>query len=479
MDMSNTAITMSAPASVFRRRRAALGAQLRRPLVILAGHARARNYLANTYPFRAGSNYLYFGGPPMEGAAWIIEPGCDGDKGCVLLRMPQTVDDAVWTGEMAGDDAIAAAAGIPESALHPPNRLTKLLGDRKAVFVAPPCPVSERWMADCKIAPADDADRQIIIAMRLGKDENEQTAMRRAADATVQAHLAAMRACRPGRSENDVVAALLSTYVAHRCETSFTPIVTIHGEVLHPHSYGHALEPGRLLLVDSGGEEHTGYACDVTRTYPVSGTWNSLQGQLYDVVVRAEQAAIDACVPGKRYRDVHDIAAREICAGLIDVGLLRGNVDSLLERRAHTLFFVHGIGHLIGLDVHDMEDFGDFAGYAPGRTRRPGFGDKFLRLDRDLAPGFGVTIEPGIYVVPAIWRNQDMTAPFADVVNRPLVEQLLAAAFGGIRVEDTVLVRAGAKPVGQKAETKLDGPEVLTAALPKTRDALSAMVGGG
>ncbi len=464
--MSANAFEMCAPAATYRKRRAALGAKLRRPMVILAGHARARNYAANVFPFRAGSNYLYFGGPPIEGAAWIIDPGCDGESGCVLLRMPQTVDDAVWTGEIAGDEMIAAAAGIPTTALEPPNRLKKLLFDRQAGFVAPPCPISEKWMADIEIPRAETDEQQIIIDLRLCKDEHEQIAMRRAAKGAVKAHLAAMHACRPGRYEYEVVGAMVSTYMANRCDTSFVPIVAIHGEVLHPHGYSHLLEPGRLLLVDSGAEEHTGYASDVTRTFPVTGRWDALQKQLYEVALRAELSAIAACVPGARYRDVHDIAAKEICAGLVGVGLLRGNVSDLLERRAHTLFFVHGTGHLIGLDVHDMEDFGDQAGYAPGRTRRSGFGDKFLRLDRDLEPGYGVTIEPGIYLVPAIWRNVEMTQPFADVVNRPLVEQLLAANFGGIRVEDTVLVTHGA-------------PEVLTAELPKKPDEVAALVGTG
>lgn len=475
--MNRETIEMCAPAEMYRRRRAELGRKLRRPLLILAGHPRARNYAANTYPFRAGSHYLYFGGPPLEGAAWIIEPGCDGQQGCVLLRLTQTVDDAVWTGEQPGDEALAAAAGIPASALEPPNRLKNLLFDRLAGYVAPPCPVSTRWMADTGMTPANEEEQQAIIDLRLYKDEYEQAAMRRAAAATVEAHRRAMRTCRPGLSEAGIAAVLYSTYIAQRCEPSFTPLVTVHGEVLHPHGWSRTLEAGRLLLVDSGAEEPCGYACDVTRTFPVSGTWDSLQKRLYEVVLAAQEKAVAACVPGAGYRDVHDVAAREICTGLVDAGLLRGKVEDLWTRRAHTLFFVHGVGHLIGLDVHDMEDFGDQAGYAPGRTRRSGFGDKFLRLDRDLQPGMAVTIEPGVYVIPAIWRNQEMTAPFADAVHRPLVEQLLAAKFGGIRVEDTVLVRGAAKSAGRCSDIQDDGPEVLTAALPKGVEELSELVG--
>jgi Xaa-Pro aminopeptidase len=186
---------------------------------------------------------------------------------------------------------------------------------------------------------------------------------------------------------------------------------------------------------------------------------------LYETVVRALDEATAACVPGARYRDVHDVAAREICAGLVQADLLRGDADDLVQRRAHTLFFPHGVGHLIGLDAHDMEDFGDAAGYAQGRTRRTGFGDKFLRLDRDLEPGYVVTIEPGIYFVPAIWAREDLVGPLADVVNRPQVDALLKEGLGGIRVENTICVRVAG------------GPEVLTEDVPTDARQVADCVG--
>jgi Xaa-Pro aminopeptidase len=171
-------------------------------------------------------------------------------------------------------------------------------------------------------------------------------------------------------------------------------------------------------------------------------------------------------VPGKRYREIHELAAQIVCEGLVDADLLRGDAAELAGRGAHGLFFAHGVGHLLGLGVHDLEEFGDVGGYADGRTRPTRFGDCFLRLDRDLEPGMVVTIEPGIYLVPAIWQRDDLVAPFADVINRPAIEDLLAAKFGGIRIEDDVCVRAG-------TET----PEVLTAALPKDPDEVSALIG--
>jgi len=433
-------------------------------MLILAGHARARNYAANTYPFRAGSSYLYFGGPPIEGAAWLIEPGSDGQAGCTLLRPTFGFDDAVWSGESLGDDVLSAAAGVPESALALPDRLNALLSGQAAA-VCPACPVSLAWMASLKILPPQPEELLAIIEIRLVKDEHELVAMRTAARVSVEGHLAAMRAARPGRREADVAAALVAAMTAGGCDVSFTPGVTVRGEVLHSNGYPNTLKSGDLLLVDAGAEEPGGYASDITRTYPVGGKFSAIQRALYETVLRAQQAAIAACVPGRRYRDVHDLAGRVICEGLVDARLLRGDPADLAARGVQTLFFTHGVGHLIGLDVHDMEDFGDLAGYGPGRARRQEFGHKFLRLDRDLRPGMTVTIEPGVYLVPALWRNAEMVTRFADAVNRPAIEQLLNSGFGGIRIEDTVCVRDA------------NAPEVLTGALPTGADQVTAIVG--
>ncbi len=271
----------------------------------------------------------------------------------------------------------------------------------------------------------------------------------------------------PGSSEAGVAGRLLAGFATARCIPSFTPIVTVRGEVLHCESYPNELKAGQLLLADAGAEEPGGYASDITRTYPVSGEFTAIQRQIYETVLRAERVGIAACVPGRRYRDVHDLAAGAICEGLVEAEILRGDPVELTARGAHTLFFVHGVGHLLGLDVHDMEDFGDLAGYAPGRERRSDFGSKFLRLDRDLQAGMAVTIEPGVYFIPQLWERTELTAPFADVVNRAAVDTLLEARFGGIRIEDDVLVRG----------VDADGPEVLTDELPTDADEVTAIVG--
>ena len=466
--MAFDGLRMAAPPEVYQQRRATLAAALGRPMVLLAGWSRSRTYPGNTYPFRPGSHYLYFGGPPIEGAAWLIEPGSNGAGGSSLLRPPSSLDDAVWMGEAISDEVIAAAAGIDSSTLTAPDALSSLLGGRPTTALSPPCLRSREWVRSLGLDSPQPDELLPIIDMRLIKDEHERKALRRAAKVGVEAHLAVMRATGIGTGEAHTAAALLEVLTRHQCEPSFTPIVTTQGEVLHCSGYPNRMEAGRLLLVDAGAEEPGGYASDITRTYPVDGRFTPVQRQLYDTVLRAQQAAVGACLPGKRYRDVHDLAARVICEGLVEAGLLSGDPADLVSRGAHALFFAHGLGHLIGLDVHDMEDFGDLAGYAPGRTRRTQFGSKFLRLDRDLLPGMAVTIEPGIYLIPAIWRSESLWGRFKDVVNRSAVDGLLDASFGGIRIEDTIVIGEG-----RDAE-----PENLTEELPKDGDAVCAIVRG-
>ncbi len=466
--MPNRLRPLTAPGSVYRRRRTELAAALKKPLVIPAGKPRSRNYPANTYPFRAASTYLYFGGPSLEGAAWLIEPGSNGVDGTTLYRPVFGLDDAVWMGELPDDDELASAAGVNPTSLGDLDKLRSEIAGRGAVCIPVPCPETIKWMASLAVAPAGPDELRPIITMRLAKDRFEIDALRVAALAAVRAHRAAMAVTRPGHSETEVLAAYAAVLIETGCEPSFTTHASIQGDVLHDSGFRGTMHDGRMLLVDAGAEEPGGYASDITRTFPVTGSFTAIQRELYNTVLRAQQAAIESCFPGRRFRDIHDLTARVLCEGLVDAGLLRGNPDDLAGRYAHTLFFTHGLGHLVGLDVHDMEDYGeDLVAYPPGRTRRTEFGNKYLRLDRDLAPDMVVTIEPGLYLVPAIWRNADMTSRFADVVNRPRIQELLDASFGGIRIEDTVRIRDATYP----------GPEVLTGALPKDAETVEQLVG--
>ena len=462
--MSST-IQMTAPSDVYVQRRAQLASKLTRPLVLFSGYAPARNYPTNPHRFRPGSSYTYFGGPPLENAAWLIEPESDGRVGSALFRPPMGPDDALWFGELPSDSEIAATAGLRTCGLADPCRLGAMLAGRQAGAVIPPYPDTMGWAAELGLSVATEEELRIIVDLRNIKDEHERKAMRFAGQVAMEAHRAAMRAAQPGRREADVAAAFWQVCIQNQCDVSFNPIITVRGEVLHGHGHPNPLNEGMLMLCDAGAEEQGGYASDITRTYPVGGNWTSIQKHLYQTVERALNESVRQCVPGMRFRDIHDHSARIICEGLVEAELLKGKPAELAARCAHTLFYPHGLGHLIGLDVHDMEDFGDVAGYAPGRKRRTEFGNKFLRMDRDLEPGLCLTIEPGIYLVPAIWACDELVRPLADAVNRSKVDALLESNFGGIRIEHYLCVQ----------DKTADGPEVFSAALPTGADEVAAL----
>jgi len=240
--------------------------------------------------------------------------------------------------------------------------------------------------------------------------------------------------------------------MARDFSTSYTSIVSVHGEVLHNEDHHHLLADGDLLLVDAGAETAGGWAGDVTRTWPVGGRYSPTQRALYEVVLSAQTAATAAVRPGLRYLELQGIASLAMAKGLVDLGILTGDPAELVADGVVALFFPHGVGHLIGLDVHDLDDLGDRATYAPGRTRSTLPGLKALRLDRDLVPGMAVTIEPGFYQVPAILEDSERTRPARDRLRRTRLADFRDVR--GIRIEDTVLVTS-------------DGHENLTAALPK------------
>jgi Xaa-Pro aminopeptidase len=300
--------------------------------------------------------------------------------------------------------------------------------------------------------PADRALALAVIDVRLSHDALAIDGLRRAAAATCAAHEAGRAAIRPGATEAEVRAAMEGELIRRGMTVAYQSIVTVRGEVLHNNVYENRLEAGDLLLADVGAETADGWAGDVTRTWPVSGTLSTPQREIYEVVLEAQRRAIDAVRPGVRYRDVHLAACRAITDGLIALGILRGDRDELVADGVHALFFPHGVGHLLGLDVHDMEDLGDLAGYAPGRTRSEQFGLSYLRLDRDLGPGMAVTIAPGFYRVPAILEDATLCARARDRLDRARLARF--SDVRGIRIEDDVLVTG-------------DGSEILTAALAK------------
>ena len=351
--------------------------------------------------------------------------------------------------------------------VRPTDELPRALADRLVATL--PAPDLETCQSQAELVgrpvrpgafePVDLPLADAMIALRLYHDDHAVGELRAAAAATAAAHRAGMKATRPGLRESNVRAAMEAELIARGMTVAYGSIVTVHGEVLHSQHHHNVLGETDLLLADVGAETAGGWAGDVTRTWPVSGKYSTTQKELYDVVLGAQQATIQAVKPGARYRDLHLLASRKLAEGLVALGILAGDPAELVADGVTSLLFPHGVGHLLGLDVHDMEDLGDRAGYQPGRARAPDFGIRYLRLDRDLAPGMALTIEPGLYIVPAILEDAEL----GKKANGRLRRDRLAAFSDvrGIRIEDDVLVTS-------------TGNEVLTAAIPKTREAIES-----
>jgi Xaa-Pro aminopeptidase len=247
-----------------------------------------------------------------------------------------------------------------------------------------------------------------------------------------------MRSAQPGRTEAEIAAIHQAAAGASDRNQAFNPIVTVCGDVLHNTSYENTLEEGDLLLVDSGAESSKFYASDITRTMPVTGKFSSQQKDIYEVVLAANMEAIDAAAPGVTNRELHLLAARTITEGLKDLGVMKGNVDRAVAAGAHALFFPHGLGHMIGLDVHDMEDLGDIVGYEKGEKRSSQFGLNALRLAKKLEPGFVITIEPGVYFIAALVERWQGEGRHKGYIRYDKLDDY--CGLGGVRIEDDVLI---------------------------------------
>lgn len=441
-----------------RRRR--LAELVDMPVTLWAGRSSPRNFPANTFPFRASSHFLFFAGLPLKNAVIRLAAG----------RLELFMDDAdpgsaLWHGEMPKREDIAQTIGA-DAAFPMAELESRVAGSATIAVQDYPTQLQQAKVLQREVLPANAPQgtdwelARAIILLRLTHDAGALAQLRQAAAVTVQAHLAGMAATPGAKSEADIRGAMERVIISHNMSCAYSSIVTVHGEVLHNEQYHNSLQLG-LLLADVGAETEMGWAADVTRTWPVSGKFSATQRDIYHVVLAAHDACINKVYPGVEYRDLHLLAATVVAEGLVDLGILIGQPEDLVEMDAHALFFPHGVGHLLGLDVHDMEDLGDLAGYEPGRSRSDRFGLNYLRLNRPLRPGMLVTIEPGFYQVPAILNDLQLRSKYQHVVNWQRLAQF--ADVRGIRIEDDVLVTE-------------KGSEVLTAALPTNADDIEEAV---
>ena len=434
------------PAQTYVDRRNRLTARLSGGLLLFLGNDEsAMNYAANTFHFRQDSTFLYFFGVDQPGWAALV----DLDEGrTTLFADDLTLDDIVWTGVLPTVAELAAGGGVTET--RPAAALASVVKDAtargRAVRFLPPYRPENRIKLFALLGVHPDRQHdaasielvRAIVEMRAVKSAEEVAEIERAVDTSVEMHLAAMRMVRPGMTEAEVAARVTEIALAAGGQLAFPVIATIHGETLHNHHHGNTLKPGDLFLLDAGAETAAHYAGDLTSTFPVDATFTPRQREVYRVVLDAHLAAVGACRPGVPFRDVHALACRTLAGGLKDLGLMKGNLDDAVAQGAHAMFFQCGTGHMMGLDVHDMEDLGEvWVGYE-GRPKSTQFGLKSLRLARPLKPGFVFTVEPGIYLIPELARRWRAEGRFAEFIDYGALEGWLG--FGGVRIEENVLV---------------------------------------
>jgi Xaa-Pro aminopeptidase len=466
--MSERAVIEDWP-DIYRARRNAIREVSAGGVILWLGHLpQPRIYAAETYPFRQNSHFLYYTGISEPDLAVLTYPEKDYD---ILFSQPVTMDDVVWSGPGRTRSEMAREAGIEavEDIGVLGSRLARARGEGLKIHYMPPCQASSVLKLGELLGMQTDAVRagvsrelvEGVVRQRLVKEEVEIAEIEDALRVTDRMHRAAMSAARPGCREYEVAGVMQGVALAAGRQQAFTPIVTVHGEVLHNHSYDHVLEDGQLLLNDSGVESPRFYASDITRTCPVSGRFTTTQAEVYETVLRAQLAAIGMISPGVPYVDVHMHASRVMADGLREMGLIKGDAADVVTAGAHALFFPHGLGHMLGLDVHDMEDLGDIVGYPKGQERSKQFGRNFLRLVRCLEPGHVLTVEPGIYFIPALidkWEGERRHKGFISYDKLKLFRN-----FGGIRIEDNVAVTAaGAKVLGPGIPKSLGEVETAT-----------------
>ncbi len=449
-------------ADVYIERRKRLRTDVRAGVILFLGNEESpMNYADNQYPFRQDSSFLYFFGLDCPGPAAVI----DIDQGTeCMFGDDLTVDDIIWTGpqptlkEKCRKTGISETAGLDKL----PDVLKKAVKQGRKIHFLPQyrpenvLKIQHLLGIPPSAVPAHVSEPLIkaVVAQRSIKSEQEIEQIESALEISYEMQTLAMRMSKPGVYERQVASAMEEVVLSRGSALSFPTIFSIHGETLHNHNYDNQMQAGDMAVNDSGAESPLHYASDITRTIPVGGNFSKRQKEIYAIVLSAQEKAIEAVKPGVEFRGIHLLACGALTSGLKDLGLMKGDIEQAVRAGAHTLFFQCGLGHMLGLDVHDMEGLGEeFVGYTDTIKRNHEFGFKSLRLAKALEPGFVITVEPGIYFIPELidqWKTSQKNSQY---INYDLVEEY--RDFGGIRIEDDVLV------------TK-DGHRVLGRKIPKT-----------
>jgi Xaa-Pro aminopeptidase len=438
-------------------------------IILLIGNEQScMSFKDNWYPFRQDSSFLYFIGLDTPGLAAIIDVDNNTE---VVFGEESGVDDIIWNGHTPSLKEMAELSGC--STTKPFSELAAFIKNVKqrnqAIHYLPPYrPEHSLLLSHLLSIPFNYVAESVspnlikaVVALRSVKGVEEVEEIKKAVAISEALHLTGMRESRAGLTEAHIAGLVQAVAISGGGNLSFPTILTTHGEILHNHYGNHILPAGKMVLLDAGAETAMHYAGDLTRTFPVDANFTSLQKDVYNIVLNALQTAAAAVQPAKLFKDLHLLAAEKLTEGLTALGLMKGNAKEAVAAGAHTLFFQCGLGHMMGLDVHDMENLGEqYVGYTPEMKKSTEFGLKSLRLGKALEAGYVVTVEPGLYFIPElmdIWAAEKKLSQFINY------NQLAAFRnFGGIRIEDDYLVTPA-------------GSELLSTSLPKTAEAIEAI----
>lgn len=453
----------------YTNRRKQLSKDLGKGLVLFPGNNEVgMNYGANPYHYRQDSNFLYFVGIAQQGLFATMD-AASGEG--ILFGDELTMEDIVWTGPQPSLAELAERVGIKK--VLPSAELASYVGKAKSsgapLLFTPPYRFDNMLrlqqltgigVAEQK-ANASEALIKAIVAQRAHKSAEEVACIEEAVNITRSMHMGVMMAATEGKLENELAGIALGISYGLGRGVAYSIILSVNGHILHNHYHGNRLQKGQLVLGDFGAEGNSHYAGDITRTFSVDKKFTQKQKEIYQLVLDAENSAIASLKPGLKYQDVHLAASRQMAEGLKQLGLMKGDLDEAVAQGAHALFFPHGLGHMMGLDVHDMEDLGEqYVGYNAEVQRSSQFGTAYLRLARALEPGFVLTVEPGLYFIPELIDQWQAEKKFTDFINYDKVNTY--RDFGGVRIEDNVLITE-------------DGHRVLGMPIPKTVEEVEAL----
>ena len=443
---------------VYINRRKELQKKVNNGIILFIGNDESQVLIRDTVnKFRQNSNFLYYWGLNEPGLFALIDVKSGKE---ILFGHDLTTEEIVWEGEqlkLADKVKLIGVSEVSENSTLK-NVLLNYRKGRKHMHLLP------QYLDNNIVKIADLLNISIkqvtqrysvelikaVISQRALKSKKEIAEIEKALKISYKLHTTAMKKTKPGKYEYEIVSGMEKTLISKVSRWAYLPIFTIRGERLHNHHYNNKMQKGDLIINDSGAESSNGlYSSDITRTFPVSGKFTKKQKGIYEIVLKSQLAAIKAIKPDVKYLDIHIIVAKIIADGLKKLEIMKGDVDSAVKAGAHALFFPHGLGHMMGLDVHDMEDLGeDYIGYDDNIKRSDQFGLAYLRFAKELQAGHVLTVEPGIYFIPQLIKQWQGENKFEEFINYNKVNEYID--FGGVRIEDNILVtKTGCRVLGK------------------------------